>query len=202
MAKRARARTPADIEIDQLALFEARRVLQGESHPTLDISAHKLLKVLLTPPRGVDVVLSSDGLVVEFGARSGPSYYSSYLAPAAFAQLLTWAGVRSVRGELRAFLRMTDEDHVRRRSCPWTDGTRQLWLREEDSRIVLSIRGDSTDPALVAWPERLMLPPLPIPVFRRLDPPMSCPACGASIQQARALHRALICPFCFRSFAV
>jgi hypothetical protein len=197
MPRNLRTRTPEEIEQDREAFLQVKQVLASPTRLPMTGGTSKMLHFMLESPEGCDALVSSDIFQIRFGWNPARHRYILGVASSCVSQLLTWAGVSSVHGEVQALLPAA---HVPARSfVPWSFSARQLWLREDPSQVVFAIRAGEVSPEGLPWPAPIE-EMASTPRWRQIDPPVPCPHCQQFVEHARDVGDALICPHCARSF--
>jgi hypothetical protein len=186
-------RTPEEVTSDQRSFRDVRRVLAGELRVPLDVSAWKMLRLMLHDAAGCDILLTASTFRAGYGSGPGASRYLLDVAPACVSQLMEWSGTACVEGELHALLPATT---VQWKGLPtWPLVAHHWWVREEDEQVTMALRPGEASPAGLTWPA-----PSQSPRWRLLEPSPPCPHCQRPVDRARDLGDVLVCPHCARSF--
>jgi len=171
------------------------RVLQGDRVPEDAPALAKMLKIIMSPELGTDVLISAAGFFVRYARWAKPSSYFANLAPPTVQALLRlgcvaeYAAAHAFRIDAEADAMLSGSE------------ARWVWLRVGQDAVRIAIRpatnGSQPPLATAGLPE-----PLPFPVRRyaTFDEEQRCPHCRSSATTWRYIAPALVCEACGRSF--
>jgi hypothetical protein len=173
-------------------------VLRGQTVSEDVPALAKMLKIILSPPDGVDVEISPSGFRVRYPHHRKAFSYFADLAPATVQALLRFGGVTTF-SRTAAFRIDPDRSHA----PPILDSylPRWSWVRVDDDAIRIAVR-----PAIAAGPPPEvpddLPPPLPLPVKRyaTFPEPLTCSRCDTRASTFRRVEDALVCGACGCSF--